>query len=87
MNPKHLFVGTESDNMQDAYKKGRLPPPTPRRGEAHYKATVTVEIVNLLRSMPRDAAKAEAKRLGLRRQHAESIIRGQSWRHCNPPHP
>lgn len=23
-NPEHLFVGTQSDNMKDAYRKGRL---------------------------------------------------------------
>ncbi len=26
-NPRHLFLGTQSDNMADAYAKGRLPVP------------------------------------------------------------
>lgn len=28
INPDHLFLGTNSDNMKDAYKKGRLTLPT-----------------------------------------------------------
>jgi len=28
VNPDHLFLGTQSDNMKDAYKKGRLFIPT-----------------------------------------------------------
>ena len=27
VNPNHLFLGTHSDNMKDASKKGRLKPP------------------------------------------------------------
>ncbi len=30
VNPKHLFVGTQSDNMKDAYKKGRITPTLPQ---------------------------------------------------------
>jgi hypothetical protein len=27
VNPEHLFVGTQGDNVVDAFQKGRLPPP------------------------------------------------------------
>lgn len=29
VNPEHLFVGTQSDNMKDAYRKGRVTMPLP----------------------------------------------------------
>lgn len=31
VNPDHLWVGTQSDNMIDAYKKGRIVPGTPKK--------------------------------------------------------
>lgn len=33
VNPKHLFAGTKSDNMKDAYKKGRLKIPFNKKTE------------------------------------------------------
>lgn len=33
VNPSHLFLGTQKDNLQDAKKKGRMP-----KGEKHYRA-------------------------------------------------
>jgi hypothetical protein len=30
-NPEHLFAGTPKDNAIDAYEKGRIIPPTPRK--------------------------------------------------------
>lgn len=32
VNPAHLFPGTNSDNMKDAYQKGRVNPPHPGDG-------------------------------------------------------
>lgn len=31
VNPEHLFLGTNSDNMKDCYKKGRLKLPIPQK--------------------------------------------------------
>lgn len=33
VNPEHLFIGTQSDNMKDAVKKNRIP-----RGETHHRS-------------------------------------------------
>ncbi len=37
INPEHLFLGTHTDNMQDALKKGRLVATAPWRGVTHCK--------------------------------------------------
>lgn len=42
-NPKHLFLGTHSDNMRDAMSKGRMVIPR-FIGETHPQATITFEI-------------------------------------------
>lgn len=45
INPDHLFVGTQSDNMKDASRKGRITafmhPGSMVRGEAHKMARLT----------------------------------------------
>ena len=35
-NPGHLFAGPQEENVQDAWTKGRLPPPPVRLGEDHH---------------------------------------------------
>lgn len=40
-NPDHLFLGTRTDNMQDAKRKGRTSLPPHEYGERHHKATVS----------------------------------------------
>lgn len=45
-NPAHLFLGSLSANMKDAYKKGRKKQPT---GSAHSNAKLTTEQVTDIR--------------------------------------
>ena len=40
VNPDHLYLGTDQDNMDDKVNQGRVP-----KGEAHYKAKLTDEEV------------------------------------------
>lgn len=53
-NPSHVYAGTQSDNLQDALRKGRLYLPKRNRelvGELHSNATLTnrdVEAIRLL---------------------------------------
>lgn len=44
VNPKHLFLGSQSDNMHDMWGKGRANPKT-RSGEKHAMSKLTEEAV------------------------------------------
>lgn len=47
VNPEHLFVGTQSDNMEDMVNKGRHPYPV---CEVHHRAKLTNEQVRAIRA-------------------------------------
>jgi hypothetical protein len=75
VNPDHLFVGTQSDNMRDAVAKGRLP-----SGEAHFSAVLTDRVVWCIRHSPWSAAEA-AKMHKITRDRVNSIRAGIGWKH------
>lgn len=49
VNPKHLWLGTQADNLRDAAAKGRLPPPPLLRGERSRTAKLTAANVREIR--------------------------------------
>lgn len=52
VNPEHLFLGTQADNIQDCVVKGRHRyslETARRRGEDHHKSKLTWEIVDEIR--------------------------------------
>jgi len=49
VNPSHLFIGTQSDNIQDALIKGRMLGVRTKRGEQHYLATLSDKQVRIIR--------------------------------------
>ena len=48
VNPAHLWVGTDADNVHDMQRKGRI-----QRGERHHAAKLTEAQVRAIRSDPR----------------------------------
>lgn len=81
VNPDHLFLGTQSDNMKDMSEKGRGKPPT-FRGEKHLMSTLTVEDVSQIRTLlANGVSQAKVSRLFNVSQHAIwSIKTGRTWR-------
>ena len=85
-NPAHLFLGTKSDNSQDAWKKGRnyfQTHPTKRpRGEGHKNAKLTSKKVATIR---RKYATGKHKQIDLAKMYGSTqagisqIIRNVSW--------
>ncbi len=82
VNPAHLRVGTQSENMADMWRKNRgkyehLPL---IRGEAHHDARFTVEDVRAIR-LSTEPSKALAGRYGVNRASIVKIRSRKTWKH------
>jgi DNA invertase Pin-like site-specific DNA recombinase len=89
VNPAHLWIGTDADNMRDRDQKGRMVsnikhfrPEMRPRGEKHGHAKLTAEQVQTIRAlhgtMPQHAI---AKHFGVDRSTISEIQSGKKWRH------
>jgi hypothetical protein len=78
VNPDHLFLGTNTENMQDAASKQRVP-----HGTKHYRTKLTEDDVRDIRkASARGATRREvAERFGVSTQAIFSIATGRTWRH------
>lgn len=80
INPAHLFIGTQKDNIRDMYAKGRN---NPLRGEAHQCAKCTTADVIRMRILKASglSIKEVAKAVGVTRAMVEGVWHGKTWRH------
>jgi len=81
VNPDHLFLGTQADNLADASRKGRLnwTAPRPRaRGERHHAAKLNETIVRAIRISTERGA-ILAARYGINNTTVSKIRRGIIW--------
>ena len=86
INPDHLFLGTHSDNMQDAYRKGRILPPEGdmsqyKKGhKAFNRVLPDNQVVEIKRMLKNDIAPSViARKMNLKRQVVADIKRGQAY--------
>ena len=85
VNPKHLFLGTASDNTRDMASKGRMVVPSPfghsvRRGEAHPNAKLSVaDVVDIRRS--RLSSRVLAERCAVSASMIRKIRGRRYWTH------
>lgn len=82
-NPAHLFVGTRSDNLSDAARKGRLAGRRVPRGEEQPRSKLTEQSVAEIR---RRAANGESgaalgRAFGVHKDTASLVIRRATWKH------
>lgn len=82
VNPSHLFIGTVSDNIRDAVKKGYKPRPFPT-GENNPLAKITSAIVIAIRASAANARTQRdiAKEFGLSQSTVWAIVNRRIWRH------
>lgn len=80
VNPNHLFLGTHSDNIQDAIRKGRL---NDRRGENNSKDILTKEQVKEIvrRIKNKETVSEIAEDYPVTKSAIVDIKRGKNWSH------
>lgn len=75
-NPRHLFIGTQADNVRDMWNKGR--------GQ-RYRARLTSECVTEIRRAHATGQFAKwsdlGRQFGIEGGHAQQIVLRQIWRH------
>lgn len=78
VNPNHLFLGTQIDNILDCKNKGRI-----AKGEQHHKTHLTNEQVSEIRSLPKKQGLNQilAKKFGISSDQVCKIRNGKYWRH------
>lgn len=81
VNPDHLFLGSNKDNMNDKAVKGRCRS-NPVVGEAHPNSKLTEEQVRYILSSDKKQ-KDLAKELGIGKMQVSRIKRGERWRHVS----
>ncbi len=85
VNPDHLWVGTQSDNMQDMHNKGRHPSPGQPPGEDHAMAKLTDQQVRDIHRRVEGGERQDqiAKAYKVCVDTVEFIARGRTWRHLD----
>jgi hypothetical protein len=84
VNPAHLSLGTQKDNIQQAIRRGRraqVKPPV-RRGEKNARAKLTEQQVREIRVAYRPGVCGLAKRYGVTRSTIRSVATGRTWKHA-----
>ena len=82
MNPEHLFVGTQTENMRDAARKGRLRFTITPRGETHHFAKLNNEKAAEIkrRLMSGESHGSLARSFGVHSGTIRNIALGRTWR-------
>lgn len=89
VNPDHLFLGTNSDNMKDAHAKGRHKTPTQAkpesqvRGERQHLSKLKASDIPAIFSLHKDGLSAPqiAAKFGVGKHCVKSVLSRETWRH------
>jgi len=77
VNPDHLFVADQSENMADMHRKGRHATP---HGDGHWNASLCADGVVAIRADPRPAHEI-AREYGVKPPAIFKIKTRRTWKH------
>lgn len=76
VNPDHLFLGTQRENVADMFRKGRN---GHKRGAEHHSAKLTEDDIRAIRSDPRNGPEI-ARYYGITTTHVYGIKKRSTWK-------
>ncbi len=81
VNPTHLFIGTQADNVRDMMEKGRHRV-VPQYGERNPMARLTRPQVDEIRAMVASGARQRdaCKKFNVSPMTVSRIVRGEAWK-------
>jgi len=79
VNPAHMFLGSQSDNLKDMWAKGRANPGM-SRGEKHGMSKLTAEAVREIRSSPLNGVEM-AKKFSVAPTTIYDVRNRKIWNH------
>lgn len=85
VNPAHLFVGSQKDNMQDCAIKGRCRTGDLPKGLAHHNARLDPLKVRAIRGRVRggESMASVARAHGVSETAISRVVQGITWRHVS----
>lgn len=82
VNPDHLFLGTQSENIQDCYRKGRGNRAPRVQGNEHHLAVLNETLVREILENKDGLSNAElADKYGVGRGTIWYVLNGRTWKH------
>lgn len=80
VNPSHLFVGTDADNVADMRSKNRQVEPPPLIGVRNHNAKLTAQDVREIRASSESQVRLAAK-YGVAQAQISAVKLRQTWGH------
>lgn len=83
VNPKHLFLGTQSDNIKDMWNKGRMSHRNAANGENHPSSKLTEKDVLEIRKLYTTGNYSErmlGKLFRVSRSTITAVIKNRTWK-------
>ena len=83
VNPQHLFIGTQADNIADMIAKGRNILPPIRRGKQSNFAKLNDKKIRQIRNLAKDgfSSRKLARKFTVSKTTILQIVKRKSWRH------